>query len=229
MKNTKLPSRIVVVAAGSLLAALLSTTAVFAADIIDDWATVKAPPKPELKAVLLDGKTTAMLILDIGKDNCGIRPRCVASLPNIKKLHDAARAAGAMVFYTVGGRAQAVNYYGVGFAPRAGEWVGNCSTVKPPCHTGPDKFPGSGLDERLKAKGIKTVIVCGTTAQGIGIGTGGGAAQRGYKVIFPVDCVSADDSYMEQYSAWHMFKGGPGTIIRATTVTRIGMIEFGAS
>jgi nicotinamidase-related amidase len=59
------------------------------------------------------------------------------------------------------------------------------------CQAGPDKFMGSGLDEYLKAHGIKTVIVCGTSAQGVGIGTGSGAAQRGYKVIFPVDCVSA--------------------------------------
>jgi nicotinamidase-related amidase len=229
VKNTQLPSRIVAVAAGSLLAALLSTTALIAADIIDDWATVKAPPKPELKAVMLDSKTTALLILDIGKGNCGVRPRCIATLPNIKKLHDAARAAGAMVFYTVGDPAQLADYFGVGFAPRSGEWVASCNAVKPPCQTGPDKFMGSGLDDRLKEKGIKTVIVCGTSAQGVGIGTGSGSAQRGYKVIFPVDCVSADDPYAEQYAAWHMFKGGPAVVTDATTITRTGMIKFGAS
>ena len=230
MKKTRIPSRIVAVAAGSLLAALVLTKVVFAADIIDEWETAKVPPKPELKAVTLDSKTTALLILDIEKGNCGVRPRCVATLPNIKKLHDMARAAGVMIFYTVGNPAELADYFGVGFAPRAGEWVARCSdTVKPPCQAGPDKFMGSGLDERLKANGVKTVIVCGTSAQGVGVGTGSGSAQRGYKVIYPVDCVSAEDSYMEQYAAWHMFKGGPAIVTRATTVTRANMIQFGAN
>jgi hypothetical protein len=37
---------------------------------------------------------------------------------------------------------------------------------------GPDKFPGSDLDHRLKDHGIKTVILCATSAQGVGLGTG---------------------------------------------------------
>ena len=47
--------------------------------IIDEWASVKAPPPPELKPVTADVKTTALLLLDFGKQNCGQRPRCVAS------------------------------------------------------------------------------------------------------------------------------------------------------
>ena len=118
MRHTHIASRIVALAAGALLAALLSTTALFAADIIDDWATVKMPPKPELTAVTVDPKTTALLILDIGKGNCGVRPRCVATLPNVKKLHDAARAAGAMLWYTIGDPSELSEYFGVGFVPR---------------------------------------------------------------------------------------------------------------
>ena len=214
-------------ALGALFAAILVAGTASGADILDDWATVKAPPKPELKAVTVDPKTTALLILDIGKNNCGVRPRCVATLPNIKKLHDAARAAGAMLWYTVGDPGELKEYYGVGFTPKAGEYVSRCSdTIKPPCQAGPDKFMGSGLDESLKKKGIKTVIVCGTSAQGVGIGTGSGAAQRGYKVIFPIDCVSAEDAYNEQYAAWHMFKGGAAVVVSATTVTRTSMIRF---
>ena len=206
------------------LLAILASVSLSATDIIDEWNTVKAPPLPELKAVTLDPKTTALLILDIGKGNCGVRPRCVATLPNIQKLHDAARAAGVMLFYTVG---DMEDFLAPGFAPRAGEFVQRCSDkIKPPCQAGPDKFMDSGLDQRLKARGIKTVIVCGTSAQGVGIGTGSGSAQRGYKVIFPVDCVSAEDPYMEQYAAWHMFKGGPAIVTGATTLTRTSMIKF---
>ena len=189
-----------------------------AADVIAEWTTVKAPPAPELKPVALDGKTTALLILDMMKSGCSARPRCVATVPNVKKLHDAARAAGAMVFYTlVGDKPVPSEVIDPGFAPREGEWV---------AQRGPDKYLGSGLDERLKARGIKTVIVCGTSAQGVVIGTGSGSAQRGYKVVVPVDCMSSEDPYMEQYAAWHMYKGGPVIITSQTTLTRSDMIKF---
>jgi nicotinamidase-related amidase len=207
-----------VVVAVTLAIAFLTASPSPAADIIAEWATVKAPPVPELKPVALDSKTTALLILDMMKSGCSARPRCVATVPNIKKLHDAARAAGAMVFYTlVGEKPVPAEIIDPGFAPREGEWV---------AQRGPDKFLGSGLDDRLKARGIKTVIVCGTSAQGVVIGTGSGAAQRGYKVIVPVDCMSSKDPYMEQYAAWHMFKGGPVIVTSQTTLTRSDMIKF---
>jgi nicotinamidase-related amidase len=191
-----------------------------AADILDDWSTVKAPPPIELKAVTLDGSTTALLILDMMKMNCGARPRCVATVPNVKKLHDAARAAGAMVWYSfVGsnGMATPADQIDPGFTAHDGEWVRQ---------NGPDKFIGSNLDEKLKARGIKTVIVCGTSFQGVGIGTGGGSAQRGYKVIIPIDCLSSEDTYMEQYSAFHLFKGAPAGVTSQVTMTRTTMIKF---
>jgi len=150
---------------------------------------------------------------DMAKRNCGVRPRCIETVPNVKKLHDAARTAGAMVFYT----GSPDDIIDKGFAPREGEWI---------AQQGPDKFLGSNLEERLKARGIKTVIVCGTSAQGVVIGTGSGAAQRGYNVVVPVDCMSSEDPYMEQYTAWHMFKGGPAVVTRQTTLTRSDMVKF---
>ena len=215
MKNTRLLSRCVV-----MLAVMFFTASpLVAADIIAEWATVKTPPVPELKPVTLDGKTTALLILDMMKTNCPKRPRCSATVPNVKKLHDAARAAGAMLFYSLvgGDNPTPADIVDPGIAPREGEWV---------FQRGPDKYLGSGLDERLKARGIKTVIVCGTSAQGVVMGTGSGSAQRGYKVIVPVDCMSSDDPYMEQYAAWHMFKGGPAIVTSQTTLTRSDMIKF---
>ena len=97
MLSTRTLFRSKAVAAGALMLAF--AMAAFAADILDDWDTAKAPPKPEIKAVTLDGSTTAVLILDMMKTNCGSRPRCVATVPNVKRLHDAARTAGAMVWY----------------------------------------------------------------------------------------------------------------------------------
>ncbi|HEX3375895.1 MAG TPA: isochorismatase family protein [Candidatus Acidoferrales bacterium] len=191
-----------------------------AADILDDWSAVKPPPLPELKPVTLDGSTTALLILDMMKMNCGARPRCVASVPKVKKLHDAARAAGAMLWYSyVGsdGKATPADQIDPGVMARDGEWARQ---------NGPDKFIGSNLEEKLKARGIKTVIVCGTSFQGVGIGTGGGSAQRGYKVIIPIDCLSSDDPYMEQYSAFHLYKGAPAGVTSQVTLTRTTMLKW---
>src|SRR5258708_19028159 len=160
--------------AEAALAIMISFAALSsAAHILDDWATAKAPPPPELKPVTLDGSTTALLILDMMKANCGARPRCVTTVPNVKRLNDAARKAGAMVWYSLvgsNGMATPADVIDPGFTPGEGEWVRQ---------NGPDKFIGSNLDEKLKARGIKTVIVFGTSFQGVGIGTGGRAAQRG--------------------------------------------------
>jgi nicotinamidase-related amidase len=190
-----------------------------AADVIAEWGTVKIPPAPELKPVKLDGKTTALLILDLQKPSCTLqrRVRCVDTIPKVKKLMDAARAAGAMVFYTFAGAGHPEEIADPGLAPREGEWV---------AQRGPDKFLGSNLEQRLKDKGIKTVIVTGSSAQGVVIGTGSGAAQRGYQVVVPVDGMSSDDVYMEQYAAFHMAKGGPAIVTDKVTLTRTEMISF---
>lgn len=189
------------------------------ADIIDDWASVKAPPAPALKEVTLDGKTTALLILDLQKPSCTPqrRARCVPTIGKIKALAERARAAGAMVFYTFAGSGDPHEIADPALAPKDGEWI---------AQRGPDKFLGSVLEQRLKERGIKTVIVTGSSAQGVVVGTGSGAAQRGLKVIVPVDAMSSDEAYMEQYAAFHMSKGGPAIVTDETTLTRTEMIRF---
>lgn len=190
----------------------------WANDIADDWDTVKPPPRPELKAVTLEPSTTAVLIMDLSKTGaCGPRPRCLATIPNVKRLHDVARAAGVMLWYSIGGNSAPEDMIGPGFAPRDGEGEHQA---------GPDKFLGSHLEEKLKLHGIKTLVLCGTSFQGVGIGTGTEAAQRGYKLIVPIDCLSSGDPYMEQYSAWHFFKGGPNVVTRNSTLTRSTMVKF---
>ena len=201
------------------IAAMAPVPSAYAGDIVEDWAKVKAPPPPELKPVTVDPKTTALLILDMVSVNCNVRPRCVASVAPLKKLHDAARAAGAMVFYTIvgPGNPTAEGIVDKAMMPREGEWI---------VQRGPDKFLGSDLEARLKKRGIKTVIVTGTSAQGAVVGTGSGSAQRGYEVVIPVDTMSAEDEYNEQYAAYHLYKGGPTIITQRITLTRSGMIKF---
>ncbi len=72
--------------AATLLAALASFVPARAATIVDEWGSVKTPPAPQLKPVTVDPKTTALLMLDFMNQNCGKRPRCVDSIPAMKKL-----------------------------------------------------------------------------------------------------------------------------------------------
>ena len=217
MLDTRILRRGALAATGALIIAFAAAFA--ASDIVEDWDSVKPPPKPEVKAVTLEPSTTALLILDMSKDGaCRTRPRCMATIPNVKRLHDAARAAGVMLWYSIGGTSEPAEMIGPGFTPHDGEWAHQ---------PGPDKFLGSNLEEKLKGHGIKTVVVCGTSFQGVGVGTGTEAAQRGYKVIVPIDCLSSEDTYMEQYSAWHFFKGGPAVVTSNSTLTRSTMVKFG--
>jgi len=138
------------------LAFAASTCAVLparATDVIAEWSTIQVPPPPTLKPVTVDPKSTALLLLDFMTENCGQRPRCVAAVPTIKALHDRARAASMLVEYTLPGGGKIIDE---GIAPCEGEVVDQ----KP---GGPDKFLGDDLDQPLKAHGIKTVIVCGTS------------------------------------------------------------------
>ena len=187
-----------------------------AADVIDEWSSIQMPPVPALKAVTVDPKTTALFLFDFMAENCGQRPRCVAAVPTLKAIHDKARAANMLVAYTLPGGGKIID---PAIAPRPGEVVNQ----KP---GGPDKFIGDDLDARLKAHGIKTVILCGTSAQGVGLGTGAGAVQRGYDVIYPVDCLPSESAFREAYAAWHMAGGGPPVTTKHVTVTRTSMITF---
>ena len=45
-----------------------------ASDIIDEWANVKTPAAPEIKAVTVDPKTTALMMGDLVNQVCGKRP-----------------------------------------------------------------------------------------------------------------------------------------------------------
>jgi nicotinamidase-related amidase len=189
-----------------------------AADLLGEWSSIQMPPAPTLKAVTVDPKTTALFLFDFMTENCGQRPRCVEAVPTLKALHDRARATNMMVVYTMPGGGKIID---PAIAPREGEVLNQPAG-------GPDKFLGDDLDQRLKARGIKTVILCGTSAQGVGLGTGASSVQRGYAVVYPVDCLPSESAFREAYAAWHMAGGGPPVTTKNVTVTRSSMITFGS-
>ena len=181
--------------------------------IVDEWSGVKAPPAPELKAVTVDTETTALLMLDFMNHNCGKRPRCLASLPAVKKFLDRARAKGMFVVYaTAPGR-------DVSQTRKEVSPLGN----EPVVNSGPDKFHNTDLEKILKDKGIKTVIAIGTAAHGAVLYTASGAGLRGMKIVVPVDGVSGN-LYTEQYTAWHLAHAP--VFSRNVTLTTFDMVSF---
>jgi nicotinamidase-related amidase len=184
--------------------------------VIGEWSNVKAPPAPELKAVTIEPKTTALLMLDFVKQTCNEqrRPRCLATLPKAKTLLAEARAKDMLVVYSF------VN---------SGTFADTLAEVapigkEPAVQSGADKFYKTDLEQILKDKNITTVIVVGTAAHGAVMYTASEAALRGMKVIVPVDGMSAENAYIEQYVAFN-FTSAPA-ISNNTTLTSIDMIKF---
>jgi len=191
-------------------------TPAFSQTIIDEWNTVKVPPAPELKSVKIDPKVTALLMLDFNKQTCNAerRPRCIASIPKVQKLLTEARAKGVPVIYSLSAGAAAADI-AKELAPLPGE---------PVVASGPDKFFGTDLEKILKEKGVNTVIAVGTASHGAVLYTASGAALREMKVIVPVDGMSAENTYAEQYVAWHLLNAP--RISTLVTLTKIDLIGY---
>jgi nicotinamidase-related amidase len=190
-----------------------------AADITTEWDSVKLPPKPELKVVTVDPKTTALLVLDLMKDNCGVRPRCVLIVPNVKKLIDEARSRNMMIVYNLTGAAKLEDIADASIMPKPSDFM-----IKN--GRGGDKFINSNLEAGLKEKGIKTVIITGTSAQGAVATTSNGATGRGFKVVVPVDGTASEDAFRELYGIYHLAGGGPAALTQNVTVTRSDLIKY---
>ena len=207
----------------NLIAALAAAAvAVFAlpahaGDIIDEWASVKAPAAPALKPAALDPKTFALLVIDMVNETCNAeaRPRCIATIPAVEKLLNEARAKGVTVMFSLGTLG---TQFVEGLAPKSGE---------PIVKSGADKFIHTDLEKLLKDKGITGVVVVGTLANGGVLHTAGQAALLGFKVVVPVDGMSSPNEttlYTEQYTAWHLANapvfGG------RVTLSKTDMIKF---
>jgi nicotinamidase-related amidase len=187
-----------------------------AQSVIEEWTSVTAPPAPELKPVTIDPKTTALLMLDFNKQTCNAerRPRCIASIPRVQKLLTDARSKGVAVVYSITAGSKPDDIASA-LAPKPGE---------PVVLSGPDKFIGTDLEKILKDKGAQTVIAVGTAAHGAVVYTASAAALRGMKVIVPVDGMSAESAYPEQYVAWHLVNAP--RVGAQMTLTRIDMVKY---
>lgn len=193
-------------------------TGVRAQGVLDDWAGVKLPPPPAVKPVVVDPKTTALLLFDFTAQTCSSerRPRCAASMPAMAKLLADARSRGMFVVYSVAIAGTSGADILPEISPNPGE------PVLPPL--GPDKFLASDFEAMLRARGVQTVILNGTAAQSTVLHTGAAAALRGFNVIAPIDGMSSNEAFSELYTAHHLTTAA--RIADKVTLTRAAMISY---
>jgi nicotinamidase-related amidase len=202
----------------AILSSLVLAPPASAADqtVIEEWATVKAPPPPKIEAVKIDPKTTALLVMDFNKKSCvpARRARCAAILPKMHKLLTEARAHEMLVIHTTSGSTTVADISDE-VKPIAGERV-----MSP----GLDKLSTGEIPKMLKERGITTILMVGTSANGAVLYTASGAAVRKYKVIVPVDGMPADTAYQEQFTAWQLMHAPD--VHGHVTLTKVDMITF---
>ncbi len=213
----------------ALASALFYAGTASAQNIVDEWSSIKAPPAPQLKAVSLDPKTTALLVMDLIKQTCNdnARPRCVASIPKVAKLLAAARSSGVFIIYTLfpsptpSFTAPVIGDTLPAIAPKGNEPVITAFV---------DKFiladKDTGLEKMLKDKGIVSVIPVGTAVNGAVLYTSSAAALRGFTVYVPVDGMSGTGKlgYDEQAVAFTLTNGP--IVSPHITLTSVDMISF---
>ena len=184
--------------------------------VIENWHEVVVPEAPQLLPVKVDPAHTALLILDLQKNNCSLerRPRCVETIPGIRNFVDSARSKKLPIVYSLTSKAAPEDILD-DLVPLEQDPIVKSSV---------DKFFGTELENILTQTGIDSVIIVGTAAEGAVLHTAAGAAMRGCDVIVPVDGMSSSTLYAEQYTVWHLMNS-PGTKKR-TALTRMDMISF---
>jgi nicotinamidase-related amidase len=165
---------------------------------------LEVPPFTVERQVPVEVRTSALIVVDMQNDfvNPGgalVVESAAGTIPAVQRLLTLARARGVRVFYTqdthhegdpefpIWGRHVLEGTWGwqivEELAPRPGERVIQKLRY--------DGFFGTSLDHELRLGGIETVIICGTVANICVLHTAGSAALRGYRVVLPIDAVSA--------------------------------------
>lgn len=166
--------------------------------------TVEVPEYTVEERVTIDPGTTAVVVVDmqndfIDEDGALPVPGAADTVPRIRRLLDWARARGVAVLYTQDTHRDGDPEFEI-WGPhvlegtRGWEIAGEIA----PAEDEPvfrkvryDGFYGTGLDHELRLRGIETLIVCGTVANVCVHYTAASAGLRWYRVIHPVDALSA--------------------------------------
>jgi hypothetical protein len=180
------------------------------------------PTIPDPVPVELDAASTAYLVLDLTEATCGPQPACVASVPAVAGLLERARAAGVFIVYSMGSTPGPVL---PGLEPEEGDSI---------VASRANKFFGTDLDDILQARGIRTVVVVGTAANGAPMYTTFEANIRGYTAVVAEDGLSAGgDPFALVVARWQILnQPGPSNPTNEplregrATLSRTDLITF---
>ena len=166
--------------------------------------TIEVPDYTVEDSVTVDPASTAVIVVDMQNDFVRADgalpvPGAPETVPRIRALLDWARGHGAAVFYTQDTHREGDPEWQIWprhaeegtpgweiveeLAPAAGELVFRKVRY--------DGFYGTGLDHELRRRGIDTLIVVGTVANICVHYTAASAGLRWYRVIHPIDALSA--------------------------------------
>ena len=185
--------------------------------------TLVLPAMPDPARVTLDPKTTALLLLDYVETICIQQPNCKDRMaPAITPFLGRARTAGLTIAY--GTREETMTKWLKEVAPATGD-MKIVSKAQ-------DRFYSTDLDQLLKAKGIKTLIIAGWKVSGSVTYTSVGAMARDYTVVIPVDATSAATGYETAIGFFNVLNSGNANLgnqplkPKAVTLSRTDLITF---
>ncbi len=198
-------------------------------------ATVRVPDYSVEEKVVLPASQTAVIVVDMQNDFAHpdgslFVPKARDTIPKIRKLLDKARKAGVRVIYT-----QDTHYEGDpefeiwGEHARYGTWGWEIVEELKPIEgrdivvrkTRYDGFYGTPMDDLLKIYQITHLVVTGTVANICVLHTAGSAALRWYKVVVPMDAISALNDF-----DYHAALRQISFLYRGTIVKSVEGIDF---
>ncbi len=185
--------------------------------------TLQMPATPEPARVTLDPKTTALIVLDFVEDICAVQPSCNNQmLPAMVPFLERVRTAGLVVAY--GTRERNMAHWIREVAPLPGD-IRVLNVAQ-------DRFFRTDLDQQLKNKGIKTLIVAGWKISGSVTYTSVAAMAHGYTVVIPVDTTSAGSPHETTIGFYNVLNSGNANLANqalkpgSVTLTRTDLMAF---
>jgi nicotinamidase-related amidase len=205
--------------AALILAALIVLTGLTPSDVT---RAQDAPVLPDPQPIVVDPSRTAVLVLDLhGRCNDPTQI-CSQLISPVGEFLPRARAAGALVIYTISDSARGTALDG----PAAGIEAGPDDVMLYP--VGFDKFRDGDLDAILTARGIDTVILTGSSSNMAVLYTGSVAARYyNLRVVVPLDGINANTRYEEEFPL-HNFMTMSGGANSAFAYTTLRGIQFGS-
>jgi len=180
----------------------------------------EGPNRPEPKPVTLDPKTTAILVLDLNARCHDPKQVCSKIVSPIGEFLERVRPTSVPIIYTVSANAK---------GKPVGEIADPLKRKKEEVVLYPDawdKFATGELQSMLKEKGIKTLVIMGSSANIAVLYTASSAARNyRYNIVIPLDGTIAATPYEKEYTI-HQFTVLASDADKLFQYTRMSMINF---